>query len=167
MVFHRTPNLDSHWCRQTSDSEMAASPTSTTPTSPATRASTRYFRCSAGMLLKQLRHAIRALGPTWSTTQAAPPTAHRAEPPQPPQRHRAEPPILARTTRTPLNRSPCPLPCEFPARGTVRTRTALLATRPEDQRAELTPRGFSPRAGKAFPDRTRSSNSARCPSRLE
>src|SRR5207253_5051843 len=97
---------------------------------------------------------------TASTTQTAPPTARA-----PQQRPRAEAPILAPSTRTPLNRFPCPLACGFPARVTVRTRTALLATRPEDQRAELTPRGFSPRAGKDFPDRTRSSNSARCPSR--
>src|SRR2546430_3326915 len=75
MAFHRTANPDSHWYRPTSDSEMAASPTSTTPTSPATRASTRYFRCSAGMLLKRQRHAIRALGLTYFTMQAAPPTA--------------------------------------------------------------------------------------------
>src|SRR6266550_7897016 len=85
--------------------------------------STRYSRCSVGTLLKRLRHVSRTRGFTWSTTRAALPT-----PRAPLQRHHAEAPTLGPTWRTPPNRSPCPQPCAYRARGIVIPRTVPLAT---------------------------------------
>src|SRR6266853_2515184 len=121
-VFKTPANPDSRWFRRTSASATAATPTSTTPTWPVTRASTRYSRSSVGMSLSRIRRVSRIRVPTWSTTQADPPTARRAE--EPPERY-AETPPSAEIWRTLPNRFLYPLPCGYRVHTTVPTQIAL------------------------------------------
>src|SRR5216683_1017693 len=122
-VSKTAPNPDSRWFRQTSASAMAATPTSTTPTWPVTRASTRYSRYSAGMSLNRIRRVSRTRGPTWSTTQADPPTVQHAG--EPLERY-AETPPSAEIWRTLPNRFLYPLPCGYREPDIAQWQTVLL-----------------------------------------
>src|SRR6266851_6096716 len=161
-VFKTPANPDSRWFRRTSASATAATPTSTTPTWPVTRASTRYSRYSAGMSLNRIRRVSRTRGPTWSTTQADPPTVQRAG--EPLERY-AGTPASAQTWRTLPNRFLYPLPCEYRVRSIAQWQTVLLpaAAALRDASIRL---GLPQRVGRVSPARTVSSNSARSPSRL-
>src|SRR5207253_11280711 len=118
-------------------------------------------RCSAGMLLNRIPRVSRTQGPTWSTTQADPPTVQRAG--ELPERYAGTPPS-AETWRIPPNRSPCPLTCECLERGIAHRRTARLATPQVGLPDASIHPGLPVKVGKVSLARTVSLNSVRSPS---